>query len=219
MERKEFLKTLGLSAFVLPLIANCKEVQASASGDCDLTNPSTAGPFPTKNPESLQIVDITSDRKGVPFTLNLNLKDRSNNCLALAGAIVDIWHCDNNGSYSEYSGNTDLHFLRGRQVSNSNGVVTFQTIYPGWYPGRAPHIHLHVFDASGKSLLVSQIAFPESISNTVYTTSPLYSGRGTVDTSNSEDNIFNGTLDTTLADVTGSMANGYTLNHDIIVDA
>ncbi len=63
---------------------------------------------------------------------------------------------------------TSVHFLRGRQTSNSSGEVSFISIYPGWYQGRAPHVHVEVLSSSGTSLLVTQIAFPETISSEVY---------------------------------------------------
>ncbi|MBA4057448.1 MAG: intradiol ring-cleavage dioxygenase, partial [Marivirga sp.] len=174
MERKEFLKRLGLSSLILPLISACSEegdptaaTDTSTSGTCTTTPTETAGPFPTKDPASLELVDITSDRTGVPMTIKITVQNKNTSCLALAGAIVDIWHCDKDGYYSEYGGTgmqsvnlTAYHFLRGRQITDSNGLAAFKSIFPGWYSGRAPHIHVHIYDSTGKSLLVTQIAFP-----------------------------------------------------------
>ncbi len=244
MERKDFLKNgiaaLGLT-FVAPLLKACtKETVAATdavtgttgtasgsgttSGSCSASPTETAGPFPTKTPSSLVTSDIVSDRAGVPLTVKITINNANNSCTALAGAIVDIWHCDAAGSYSEYGGGgmqstnyTSVHFLRGRQTTNANGLVTFNSIFPGWYSGRAPHIHVHVYSASGTSLMITQIAFPTDVCNTVYTTAADYKSRGTQDTTNERDNVFSDSLASELATVTGSVSEGYTLTHLITV--
>jgi protocatechuate 3,4-dioxygenase beta subunit len=190
-----------------------------------VTTPSeTAGPFPTKDPSSLIMVDITSDRTGVDLAIKITVQDKNNNCEPLAGAMVDIWHCDKDGYYSEYGGTgmqsvnlTAYHFLRGRQATDANGMAGFASIFPGWYSGRAPHIHVHIYDSSGKSLLVTQIAFPTEVCDTVYTTSSFYT-RGKQDTSNTGDNIFSDSLEDELAVVTGNINAGYELTHTIVVN-
>ncbi len=100
----------------------------------------------------------------------------ASNCRPLANARVDVWHCDAQGAYSEYGGNrfqpddySNAHFLRGRQTTDTEGQMSFISLYPGWYPGRAPHIHVEVLSNTGQSLLVSQIAFPDEVSQQVYT--------------------------------------------------
>lgn len=243
MERKEFLRNgfmaaLGFAA-VAPLKA-CKKDETISSGttngegsntntsggDCTTSPTETAGPFPTKSPSSLVTNDIRSDRTGVPLKINITINNRNNNCAALAGAIVDIWHCDKDGYYSEYGGSgmqsanfTSVHFLRGRQTTDASGQVSFTSIFPGWYAGRAPHIHVHVYSASGTSLLVTQIAFPTDVCNTVYTTATNYYTRGTQDTSNTRDNVFSDSLANELATVSGSVSAGYVLSHLITVAA
>ncbi len=107
--------------------------------------------------------------------INIKVENTNNNCEPLVGAFVDIWHCDAKGNYSEYNDQldgdfTNNHFLRGRQTTNSNGIASFISVYPGWYPGRAPHLHLEILNANGNSLLITQTAFPEEISRTVYST-------------------------------------------------
>lgn len=109
-----------------------------------------------------------------------------------------------------------LHFLRGRQTTDANGKVSFLSVYPGWYNGRAPHIHVEVLSSSS-SLLVTQIAFPENISSVVYA-STLYSVNGQADTSNASDNIFANSLSSELATVTGNLADGYTLEKIVVVN-
>ena len=245
MERKAFLKNgimaaLGLAA-VTPLVGSCNKSDltetiesgagsgtdgGTSSGSCSISPTETAGPFPTKSPSSLVTNDIRSDRAGLPFSIKITVNNRNNNCAALAGAIVDIWHCDKDGYYSEYGGSgmqsanfQSVHFLRGRQTTDASGVVTFTSIFPGWYSGRAPHIHVHIYDASGTSLLVTQIAFPTDVCNTVYTTATNYYTRGVQDTSNARDNVFADSLASELATVTGSVASGYALTHLITVAA
>lgn len=98
-------------------------------------------------------------------------------------------------------------FRRGIQTTNSNGEVTFTTIYPGWYQGRATHIHLEV-TIGGVSRKVTQIAFPESVDNTVHL-SGAYASRGTNPMSNLSDGIFSDSLSAELVTPTGGAATGY----------
>lgn len=246
MERKEFLKrgfsALGLAA-IIPVISCSNDTvdpaetttdttttsegttSGSTSGSCTLTASETEGPFPTKTPASLVSNDITSDRQGTKLTVKITIQNKNNSCEGLEGALVDIWHCDAAGNYSEYGGTgmqatnyTSVHFLRGRQTTDANGLVTFTSIYPGWYSGRAPHIHVHIYNASGKSLLVTQIAFPEAISKVVYAQG-VYASHGQADTTNANDNVFGDGVSTEMSTVTGSVSAGYELTHAIVVSA
>lgn len=238
MHRKDFLQK-GLSAlgvaFVVPLVNSCNKDATlepvstdttTSTGSCTVSPSETAGPFPTKSPSTLQMVDIRSDRTGVLLSVKINIKNKNNSCEALKGAFVDIWHCDKDGYYSEYGGTglqqinlTAYHFLRGRQVTDANGQVGFTSIFPGWYSGRAPHIHVHIYDASGKSLLVTQIAFPTSVCDTVYTTATNFYTRGKQDTANASDNVFSDSLSQQMSTVVGTIAAGYELTHTIVVNA
>lgn len=250
MQRTEFLKRLGLGSLIVPLMAACSSedsdptpstdstsssssssttgssTSTTTTGTCTTSPSETAGPFPTKDPSSLIVQDIRSDRKGIEMAVKVTIQNKNNNCNALEGAIVDIWHCDKDGNYSEYGGSgmqsinyTSVHFLRGRQTTDANGLAQYTTIFPGWYSGRAPHIHVHIYDATGKSLLVTQIAFPTDICNTVYTTvTDLYT-RGTQDTANTSDNVFSNSLSLQMSSITGSVSNGFVLTHTIVVNA
>ena len=199
----------------------------SSSSNCSVTPSETEGPFPTKVPTNFVRKDIRDDRTGIPLVATITIKNTNNSCAALAGAVVDIWHCDKDGYYSEYGGSgmqsvnfTSVDFLRGRQTTNADGSVSFTSIFPGWYSGRAPHIHVHVYNASGKSLLVTQIAFPYDIANTVYTTGQSYGyTKGAQDTKNERDNVFSDGFTTELATVSGSNTTGYALTHTIVVSA
>lgn len=230
MERKDFLKKLGLGIIVTPLISACSEsddpTTTNTTGTCATTPSETEGPFPTKSPTTLVLTDVRSDRAGLQMAVNITITNKNSNCTPIQGAIVDIWHCDKDGNYSEYGGTgmqstnyTAVHFLRGRQTTNADGKVGFTTIFPGWYSGRAPHIHVHVYNAAGTSLLITQIAFPKAVCDTVYTTSSFYTTRGKQDTTNETDNVFSDGVTNELATVEGSVTAGYTLTHTINVQA
>jgi protocatechuate 3,4-dioxygenase beta subunit len=234
MQRKQFLKTLGMTSMLMPLLHACgSDDDASAgteTGDCALTDSETAGPFPTKSPASLVLTDIRSDRTGVPFNFTITVQNKAENCTALEGAIVDVWHCDKDGYYSEYGGTqmqqedfTGVHFLRGRQVTNADGKVGFTSIFPGWYQGRATHIHVHIYNADGDSLLVTQIAFPEGSNSAVSlvnaSTANGYTKGMSGYTTNASDNIFADSLDNEIGTITGSVADGFELTHTIVVNA
>src|SRR4030095_331608 len=98
-------------------------------------------------------------------------------------------------------------YLRGIQTTNASGQVTFTTIYPGWYQGRATHIHVEV-TRNGSSLKVTQIAFPETVNAQVYGAG-VYASRGTNPTSNARDMVFADGVDSELATVSGSPSTGY----------
>lgn len=168
------------------------------------------------------------DRTGVGFTMKITVKNTNASCAVLKDAIVDIWHCDKDGYYSEYGGTsmqsvnyTTVHFLRGRQTTDANGLVTFTSIFPGWYSGRATHIHVHIYNASGTSLLVTQIAFPEGASSAVVlvnaATAKGYTKGMSGYTYNASDNVFSDSVANELAAVTGSVSEGFVLTHTINV--
>lgn len=250
MERKDFLRGLGLvgiGSLVIPIINSCSKDDdssssssdsgsdsstdtgsGSSSGSCSVTSSETEGPFPTKAPASLVSENIISDRTGVAFEIKIYIKNTNASCAALAGALVDIWHCDKDGYYSEYGGTsmqtadfTTVHFLRGRQTTDTNGLVTFKSIFPGWYQSRATHIHVHVYNASGKSLLVTQIAFPEGTNSAVAlvnaSTANGYTKGLTGYTYNASDNVFSDSVSNEMSAVTGSVSDGFVLTHTINV--
>lgn len=227
--RKSFLKKIGLGAVgsstLLTGLGACSdddEVDPAATGACTTSPVETAGPFPIKSPADFVRENIVGDRTGVALRINFKIENTNNNCAALAGVFVDVWQCDAKGNYSEYNDQLDgdftsNHFLRGRQVTDDKGIASFTSVYPGWYPGRAPHLHVEILSSSGASLLVTQTAFPEDISKLVYATQHY---KGVFDTSNSQDGVFDGDIGQSLAEsMTGDVTNGYVLNETIKVKA
>ena len=165
---------------------------AGSTGDCDVIPEETAGPFPgdgSNGPDVLSqsgVVrkDITTSfgelsgtAEGVPSRSSSTCRTPSNGCAPMAGAAIYVWHCDRGGNYSLYSpAAADQNYLRGVQEADSDGVVTFTSIFPACYPGRWPHIHFEVFpnlaaatDDANK-IATSQIALPEDVCDTVYAT-------------------------------------------------
>ena len=147
--------------------------------------------------------DIRSDpsdglvQQGVPLRLILHVYEVDNgSCVPLNGSRVDIWHANSQGVYSGVNdqSTTGKKFLRGYQVTDDNGTVRFITIYPGWYQGRAIHIHVkvHTFEGLEKSLeWTSQFYFNNSINAQVHTQPP-YSNHGPPDMTNEQDGIYTG---------------------------
>lgn len=240
--RKKFLKNFFIGATSVPLILEACKKSATSNGSgsgsgsgggggtsCIAAPTETEGPFPTHTPTSYVRNDIRDGRTGVLMTMNITIKNINNSCAALAGAIVDVWHCDKDGNYSEYGGSgmqatdyTAVHFLRGRQVSDANGLVSFTTIFPGWYTGRATHIHVHIYNAAGTSLKITQIAFPEGASSAVATvnasTANGYTKGMSGYTYNASDNVFSDdTAGAEIGAVAGSISAGYILTQTINV--
>jgi protocatechuate 3,4-dioxygenase beta subunit len=177
---------------------------ASGSASCVLTAALTEGPYFVD--EKLLRSDIRSDpstgvvSQGVPLSLTFDVSRVDHSaCTPLTGAYLDVWHCDAGGTYSDVSGNgngaggTGKKFLRGYGITDASGVVQFQTIYPGWYSGRAVHVHfkLRLFAGATKTYeFTSQLFFDESLTDTVHALSP-YRSKGTRDTTNARDGIYN----------------------------
>ena len=119
---------------------------------------------------------------------------------------------DRRGNYSEYAqpgyDGTGQTFLRGLQVTDANGQVTFATIYPGWYAGRATHIHVDVF-VTGVNKKTTQIAFPEATSSAVYAAG-VYASKGRNPTTNASDTVFSDGPASELATLNGSVTAGFT---------
>jgi len=181
---------------------------ASAVSACTLTptsmrlNPTpqqTEGPyFVDEMPNRSDIRSDTADgsvEEGIPLRLIIHVYDVDDgSCVPLRGAKVDLWHTDSQGVYSAVKdmGTSEKNFLRGYQVTDSNGTVEFTTIYPGWYEGRAIHIHdkVRTFNGSETTLeWTSQLYFNNFINQQVHKQAP-YSNHGPPQTTNEEDIVY-----------------------------
>lgn len=192
----------------------------------------TAGPFPADGSNGKNVLNqsgvvrsnirpsfgsSTTVAKGIPLTLTMRIVDFSNDSKPLKGAAVYLWHCDRDGNYSMYSpAVVDENYLRGVQVADANGLLTFRTIFPGCYSGRWPHTHFEVYPtlrsalSASSRLSTSQLALPESTSKAVYaTTGYSASARNLSSTSLSSDMVFSDGYRVQMPKVTGSNASGY----------
>jgi hypothetical protein len=160
---------------------------SSGAVACVLTPELTEGPFYVAG-ERLRR-DISEGKAGTPLLLRLTVVDAST-CKPIRGSAVDVWHCDALGVYSgAVAGTPGTNFLRGIQRTNAKGVATFETVYPGWYPGRAVHIHVKVH-VGGNVVHTGQLFFPAAATAAVYRKAP-YRTHGTrPDTSNAADAIY-----------------------------
>ncbi|MEQ1872787.1 MAG: hypothetical protein ABL953_03585 [Ilumatobacteraceae bacterium] len=204
----------------------------TGTAECTTEVPSeTAGPFPgdgSNGPDVLadpNVVrsDITSSfgdytgiAEGVATTIKLTVLDNSNGCQPLAGGAVYLWHADKEGLYSMYTA-PDANYLRGVGEADANGTVTFQTIWPGCYDGRWPHIHFEVYPsvddalAAANLITTSQIAMPEAECALVYEASGYETSVDNLSrVSLDSDNVFSDGSDQQLAIATGSNAGGWT---------
>jgi protocatechuate 3,4-dioxygenase beta subunit len=227
MERKEFLKRLGLGALLVPLAAACKLKDSDNTYiSCSNFREEVEGPYPYPAGEALNPLnrsDITGGQVGIPLSLQIKVVNFSNGCGSIPGARVHIWHCNRDGYYSGYANQdgvngiqdfTGQNWLRGFQVTDANAVVNFKTIYPGWETGRATHIHVEVF-IDGVLKKTGQFAFPER-ANDLVNVSPKYVNHGANPTKNSADPAF-GEDSAALASETllldGSVDSGFTASY------
>jgi protocatechuate 3,4-dioxygenase beta subunit len=130
--------------------------------------------------------DITEGKEGLPFDLRVLVVD-ADTCAPIKDAAVDVWHCDALGEYSGVEGDSGT-FLRGVQMTDAGGAAQFRTVFPGWYRGRAVHIHLKVL-LGGSETLTGQLFFDDATLDAVYGREP-YVARGESDTPNEADGIF-----------------------------
>ena len=161
---------------------------------CVMTPQATEGPFYFDTNQIRQ--NIVEDRVGAPLRLAVRVMTVDDGCAPLKDAVVDLWHADAEGVYSGYPGQlggqdtSGQTFLRGTQVIAPDGVALFDTIYPGWYPGRTVHIHFKVH-YKDRTYATSQIYFPDAFTDHVYSRSP-YSDRPKRTTRNADDSVLRG---------------------------
>jgi protocatechuate 3,4-dioxygenase beta subunit len=184
--RREALLTLGAGLGAVYGLRGLLQVDPAAGATCALQREVTEGPYYL----DLDLLrrNIRGGRPGTPLTLRFRVVDATT-CRPIRNATVDIWHCDAGGDYSGVSGNSG-NFLRGIQRSDASGNVRFETIVPGWYPGRTPHIHVKVL-VSGNELHTGQVFFRSAVLRTIYAQGA-YASRGTADTTNASDGIYGG---------------------------
>jgi protocatechuate 3,4-dioxygenase beta subunit len=216
------LRSTAASAVTSPAASRAL---ATSSGCATLTKEETQGPFWVD--ERLNRSDVRADsatgavQAGVPLTLTINLQDAGASCSPQVGAYVDVWHANAQGAYSDVSGqgnpdNVGVDWLRGYQVSDANGAVTFTTVFPGWYAGRTAHVHVRVrlaLDSTTTVNFTSQIYFDDAVASAVYATSA-YAKSGTRLT-NGNDHLYDASL---LMPVTGSPTAGYAGSFTVALD-
>src|ERR1043165_1796781 len=211
LSRRNALKLLGIgSAALLATRAPLGEAsdftwrigsRANTALSCVVRPELTIGPYFVD--DQLNRSDIRSDpsegfvKEGVPLGLNIGVFSVGNkSCSPLADAQVDVWHCDAFGVYSDVLqpgfDTRPQRFLRGYQLTDAQGSVHFQTIYPGWYSGRTVHIHfmIHTKGTDGRAYeFTSQLFFLDALTDTVHAREP-YVRKGPRNIRNLQDNIF-----------------------------
>ncbi len=194
---------------------------------CVVTPALTEGPYFVD--EKLLRSDIRSDpssnsvKDGAPLALTMVVTQVGSGgaCTPLQGAAVDVWHCDATGVYSDVSDPSfdtkGQKWLRGYQTTDASGQVQFTTIYPGWYQGRATHIHFKVRtepDSNAGTEFTSQFFFDDALSDTVHNSGGAYSKGSSGRTQNTQDGIYNGGGEQLVLDVQPS-GSGYTAAFNI----
>jgi protocatechuate 3,4-dioxygenase beta subunit len=222
ISRRDALLLLGAS-----MLAGRAAAQAApARPACIVTPEQTEGPYFAD--VRLNRADIRSDpadgivKPGIPLTLALRVHAvEGGTCTPLPGAVVDIWHCDANGAYSDaVDAGFDTRgkmFLRGYQVTDASGTVRFTTIYPGWYPGRAVHVHFKVRAKSrtGRDLeFTSQLYFPDSINERVLAVAP-YARPGGRTLRNENDGLYRRGGRSLMLDIANAPGGGYAGNFEV----
>ena len=246
IRRRQVLHAFGLGAVALGLGACGTEEKAAVTETNEAIGEipdETAGPYPGDGSNGPDVLErsgvIRSDirssfdgangtAEGVPMTLTLTIKDLARSSAAYAGVAVYVWHCNRAGEYSLYStGITDQNYLRGVQIADAAGRVSFTSIFPACYAGRWPHVHFEVYpdEASltdvSKVIATSQVALPKEICEEVYQ-QPGYEASVTnlAQVSLDDDNVFGeDSAALQLASVTGSVTGGLTATLEVGVDA
>lgn len=202
LPRRQAIALLGAGA-ALAGFAQQSRAQAPSLPSCVATPEQTEGPYFVD--EKLRRSDIRfnatggAPRPGTPLQLALQVSQAgARGCAPLTGALVDVWHCDAAGLYSDVNdshGDTrGSQFLRGQQLTDAGGLVRFTTIYPGWYPGRAVHIHFKLRAKAGAGRqheFTSQLYFDEVVTDAVHAWAP-YAINGVRTLRNEGDGLYRG---------------------------
>jgi protocatechuate 3,4-dioxygenase beta subunit len=225
LSRRELLAmfgTIGTSVFLGCFSGRTSSARTSNSlPPCVVRPEQTEGPFFVD--EKINRSDLRSDpltgavKQGLPLEIEFRVSQiGKNGCRPLPEAVVDVWHCDALGVYSDVEdrriSTAGQKFLRGYQVTDTNGIAKFTTIYPGWYEGRAVHIHFKIRNSAGAANsyeFTSQFFFDDPLSDKIYLQSP-YSGKGTRRRlKNNQDGLYRNGGDQLLLNVTESKQNAY----------
>jgi protocatechuate 3,4-dioxygenase beta subunit len=230
VKRRQVVK-LGLVG-IATLLTSCSRSQTDSDGCLTEIPEETAGPFPGNGSNGQNALtrsgivrgDVRASlatgtvAEGVPLSVQLQLVNVSAGCAPLEGYALYLWHCDREGRYSMYSnGVTSEDYLRGVQESDAEGKVTFQSIFPGCYQGRWPHIHFEIYPSvaqatnANNKLHTSQLAFPEDVCEAVYASSGYEQSVSNLSgLSLSTDGVFRDDgAEKQLATMTGDLTSGY----------
>jgi protocatechuate 3,4-dioxygenase beta subunit len=198
---------------------------ASSLPSCVVVPELTEGPYYVN--EKLDRSDIRTDTsngavsEGAVLTIDWVVSQVDGNaCVPLEGVLVDVWHCDARGDYSDVGSEQGHDYLRGYQHTDAAGKARIVTIYPGWYQGRAVHIHFKIrTDATASSGLefTSQLFFDDAFSDQVYS-SGVYATKGVPDVKNASDGIYQQSQGMTLLDVAKD-GDGYKATFELAVQA
>jgi protocatechuate 3,4-dioxygenase beta subunit len=213
--------------------AAAAEAGAVDTGTCEVTPEGEIGPyFADDSAAGFQRSDVrsnldgTSTQPGVPLTLTVTVVDANKGCAPYVGAQVDIWHCNASGVYSDIESESTAseQWLRGYQLTDGSGRLTFQTIVPGWYQGRTTHIHLRVRSTYSEASSTSdetnttQCFFDQTFIDTLYTTVAPYSAEGKNPTTNASDRVYSEQEDgANVLALTGDDASGYSAEVAIVL--
>jgi protocatechuate 3,4-dioxygenase beta subunit len=213
--------------------AAAAEAGAEEAGTCEVTPEGEIGPYFADDSGAgfnrssiLSNLDGTSTQTGVPLTLTVTVLDSKAVCAPYVGAQIDIWHCNASGVYSDISaeGTASDQWLRGYQLTNAQGQVTFRTIIPGWYSGRTTHIHLRIRSSYSEASSTSdgtnttQCFFDQSFIDALSTTVAPYSAEGKNPTTNATDRVYAQQEDgANLLALTGDNTSGYTASVTIVL--
>ena len=242
MKRRDMLRLAAGGMGALYLFGRADDVSGieGVRSACDKIPEETAGPFPadgSNGPDVLSeagvvrsdirpsFAGLSGEAPGVPLKVTLQLVDLQNGCAPAAGLAVYVWHCDREGRYSLYNrGATEQNYLRGVQESDSNGELSFTTIFPGCYRGRWPHIHFEVFPGLAAAtdernrIATSQLAFPEAACDEVYAVEGYEpSARTKERISLSRDSVFRDGVAQQMAAMTGDASSGFTARLTVAV--
>ena len=189
LSRRDVLRTVGGAGLAAAFGARALEylgedAEAATISTCLLTPEATEGPYWVDG--ALTRRNVTEGKPGLPVVIRFTVLN-ARTCKPIKSADVEIWHCDSLGNYSAVNG-AATRFLRGNQRSNAMGKAEFLTIFPGWYRGRTPHVHMKV-SVGGNEVHSGQVFFNEKITTAVYKQAP-YRSRGSYDTPHASDNIY-----------------------------